>query len=527
MCSDKIWRIGCLSVILFACQLRQSPALKLSKDTAVPFLSVSATRALLNSWGSDGIHLATVLEHYARSSDSLKLKAACFLLKNVGDHYFVDVPHVYDSLLAKQSRSPLSGDLLNKALDSISREHSNTVLSYIPDYKAVTAEMLIENIDYAFLAWQLPWARKLSFDDFCTYILPYKVGVEKPVRWRKKCYDQLRPIIDSLPANASRQSACAAINNGLAWFKFQWPFRYPTVMDFNQLEAVKMGNCEDATTLTLYAMRAAGVPATFDFTTQWANRSYGHSWNTVLYENGNFVSFQGTESNPGESKIEYDPKEDWTFSRAKIFRRTFTKSGSNAALFQISRDQIPAVFHDEFYIDVTASIVPTSNIDIPLLHSGWTTDPEFGYLCVFNNENWVPVSWGFVNRGVASFKNVGQNSLYIVACYNNGHLEYASLPFSIDAKGALQSYKAGLPGADTLLLQRKYPYNNSNLVKEHDLYELQYWDNGWRTLDTVTARSNYVAFSHLPVKALYIMHDLTRGKQERPFSIEQKEQRFW
>jgi len=519
----KSWRIGCLSVILFACQSRQIKDSDLHKDTVGPILTVSATRTLLDSLGSDGSRLAPVLDHYAQPGDSLKLKAACFLLQNIVDHYYVDVPEAYDSLLERQSQSALTGNLLNKVLDSLSIRHHNTMLAYTPDYKVVTAEMLIENIDYAFLAWQLPWAKELSFDDFCTYILPYKVGTEKPVRWRKKCYDQLKHVIDSLPADASRQVVCSAINNTLSWFKFQWPFRYPSVMDFDQLAAVKMGNCEDATTLTVYAMRAAGVPATFDFTTQWANRNYGHSWNTVLYENGSFVSFQGTETNPGESKIEYDPREDYTFSRAKVFRRTFVKSGTNTALLQIAGNAVPSIFQDEFYIDITASIVPTSDIEIPLLQTG----SEVAYLCVFNNESWAPVSWGFVNRGVAGFKNVGQNSLYIVAVNNNGRLEYGSLPFSVDADGNLKIYQAGAAGTDTLLFQKKYPYNNSNLVKKHDLYQLQYWNNGWQTLDTVTARDNYVAFSHLPDNALFIMHDLTRGKQERPFSVEQKQQRFW
>ena len=40
----------------------------------------------------------------------------------------------------------------------------------------ITAEYLIDNIDRAFDNWQKrPWNRSLSFEDFCEYLLPYRV----------------------------------------------------------------------------------------------------------------------------------------------------------------------------------------------------------------------------------------------------------------------------------------------------------------------------------------------------------------
>ena len=54
------------------------------------------------------------------------------------------------------------------------------------DCHAIKAEYLIENIDLAFAAWQKrPWRHSLSFDEFCEWILPYRIGDEPLENWRK------------------------------------------------------------------------------------------------------------------------------------------------------------------------------------------------------------------------------------------------------------------------------------------------------------------------------------------------------
>ena len=54
------------------------------------------------------------------------------------------------------------------------------------DCHVIKAEYLIENIDLAFAAWQKrPWRHSLSFDEFCEWILPYRIGDEPLENWRK------------------------------------------------------------------------------------------------------------------------------------------------------------------------------------------------------------------------------------------------------------------------------------------------------------------------------------------------------
>jgi hypothetical protein len=484
---------------------------------------------ILSELGEAKTGFTQVIEHYSKPEDSLKREAAYFLIRNMEGHYYLEPPYLqhYNEVLQTYKQNGRKDDYLNKSFDSLNQLFLTAAPSPIPDYKALTPELLIENIDYAFKAWQYPWAKSLSFTEFCEYLLPYKVQTEKPVPWRKDLYNRLQHVLDSLPPTTDRRTVCTVVNDQLRWFKFKWPFMYPVSLDYYSMLSAGIGKCLDATTLTVYAMRVAGIPAAVDFTTQWGNRNFGHSWNSVMYEDGHFVSFQGTESNPGEAKIEYDPKEDWTFKRAKIFRKTFMNSGHNELLRSESKYPVPAMFSDDFYRDVTAAFVPVADIDLPVNKASRGSQEKFMYLCAFNNENWIPIDWGTADDNSVSFKNVGRSILYIAADYVASNLLFATPPFSVSANGEVKTYIADTTVRTSVRLTCKYPYNLSNLVKINDQYELSYWDNGWQSLGTKQATEKYLVFDNVPDNALLKLHDVSRGKQERPFIVVDNQQVFW
>ena len=43
-----------------------------------------------------------------------------------------------------------------------------------------------------------PWSKYYSFEDFCEYILAYRIEDEPLESWRRKYYDRYMPILDSL-----------------------------------------------------------------------------------------------------------------------------------------------------------------------------------------------------------------------------------------------------------------------------------------------------------------------------------------
>ena len=146
--------------------------------------------------GKNRSEIEKVLEHYGKNlSDSLKLKAAKFLIENMDCYSFVTSKglrayyHTLDSIFS-----------LNNQWDEISKEQE-TLLSQlkkpnpfyfdsIPDLQYVSADFLIDNIDRAFEAWKSPFAKDMSFDDFCEYLLPYKANAsDYPDYWRAYYYN--------------------------------------------------------------------------------------------------------------------------------------------------------------------------------------------------------------------------------------------------------------------------------------------------------------------------------------------------
>lgn len=66
---------------------------------------------------------------------------------------------------------------------------------------------------------------------------------------------------------------------------------------------------------------------------------------------------------------------------------------------------------------------------------------------------------------------------------------------------------------------RFYPPNDGNSVEPGDTYKLFYWDDGWKSRwKKRKAKGEVLTFKHAPANALFILRDLTKGKDERIFT---------
>lgn len=148
---------------------------------------------VLDFAGDNSGELKQVLSHYERQGDGLKLKAARFLIANMEDKYAYDIPDwgaIHDTLRAIKR----TGRGENRW-----KQINYKILPKVYDAQVMTADYLIENIDLAFDAWrQRPWGRHYSFEDFCEYILPYRIGDEPLERWRKEYMERSVFLLDSL-----------------------------------------------------------------------------------------------------------------------------------------------------------------------------------------------------------------------------------------------------------------------------------------------------------------------------------------
>lgn len=89
---------------------------------------------------------------------------------------------------------------------------------------------------------------------------------------------------------------------------------------------------------------------------------------------------------------------------------------------------------------------------------------------------------------------------------------------------------AGLDlGAPACISQIRYiPRNDDNNIRIGDTYELVFWEQGkWTSLGTKVADKEWLEFDDCPVDALFMLHNHSRGKEERIFTYENGRQVWW
>lgn len=71
------------------------------------------------------------------------------------------------------------------------------------------------------------------------------------------------------------------------------------------------------------------------------------------------------------------------------------------------------------------------------------------------------------------------------------------------------------------------PRTDANDIEIGDEYELLYWDDQWKSLGKKKAETNTIIFDDVPQNALLWLRDLTKGREERPFTYSEGRQIWW
>lgn len=171
------------------------------------------------------------------------------------------------------------------------RKGFDFLLEHMPasDRENLSVELLLENIDYAYRAWQeAPWHEQISEGIFLNEILPYANINERRDRWRKDFYERFRPWI----AEAKSPSEAAAILNQKLFLEVGviYSTQRPKA-DQSPYESIEAGmaSCTGLSLLLIDACRAVGVPARFVGTPLWADGSGNHSWVEVWDQGWHFT----------------------------------------------------------------------------------------------------------------------------------------------------------------------------------------------------------------------------------------------
>jgi hypothetical protein len=490
----------------------------------------------------DGTHnkkeLLKVIDHYKSAGDSLKLMAVYYLIKNMDDQYHYSGPLVeqyhqlfrYVDSLEKQQVNP------RDAWDNIpasDRDIAATIPdTRIKDIDVIKADFLISNINDAFTAWRYPWAKHLTFGQFCKYILPYKLKNEPIANWRQLMLAKFKWVADSLKNEEDAKRVVCLINNDLQkWFYISPKFSYPYDLNINDLLTIKVGRCDEATQLTAYALRAMGIPVTLDFSLLWANKKGGHAWNSLLTGKTPII-FMGTESNPGYEKIQNSGYGTWGAlsmerKRAKILRYCYPKQ-VNAINKDENNLNVPSAFLNKHIEDVTSQFIPVSTVSFECKNPALLAGHSFSYLCVFNDRKWKPVAWNSVTKkNSICFENMGRDIVYLPAVYKDNNIFPIHPPLLLTKSGALRQLEADETKLDTIIITRKYPEDAGNAIFPGKNYEVYYWKNEWISMGQQFAKTNYLIYPNAPGNALFYVRNLDEGFQERIFTFENGKQIWW
>jgi hypothetical protein len=469
------------------------------------------------------IKFAKAFEYYKRPEDSLKLRALNFILDNLDEQYYYSSANLetYKNILLDGQQRSVSR--VQAIYDSLSKKSKQPKLKVIRDRDQITSEYLIDNIDQAFKAWNKPWSKEITFDEFCNYILPYKSADEQPGLWRKDLAKYYERVIDSSGKNVNPIIAVNQINRELAtWYTVSLTYNFPTDIGFDIARVVKTGSCDNSSKMALYAMRGMGLPVALDYVPQWANRSGNHSWNALVYKK-NVYTFNAAEGSIGSHKVEFIGVGRMKYKRAKVFRRTFAKNPQSLYFINNGEEDIPKMFQNTKYRDVTDQYIPTSNIVV----KAEGDKRRFGYLCVFDNEGWFPVQWGEIKSNKILFPMMGRDVLYLPTIYSQGDVVSIADPLILQKDGEIKTLNADVNRKVRLSLKKKYPDDESNNIKVGDEYELFYWKNEWISLGGKVAKDTVLIFDAAPSNALFWLRDLTEGTQERIFTYEKGQQIWW
>lgn len=387
----------------------------------------------LSQAGSNRGELFRVLAHYEEEEDSLKLRAAQFLLENMAwkayatgrvvEEYFAFMDSVFRTGHKSEEELPLIYGQYERQARYLKEK---PVIAL--DARTLTADYLIRNIDEAFAVWHRPWNCHLSFDEFCEWILPYRVSGEVPEEWRTLYRERFEPLLQSDTIRTARQ-ACTVINNELMKYSICIPERsvLPVTLPSRLLMNIKFGLCGDYANLAVFAMRSAGIPVGIETVPYWGRGNGRHTFNVVYDNDSTFHDFSGAEQNPDEHLIRF------RHEMPKVYRSTFGKQPSSLAM-QRGTEDVPDFFKNPCLEDVTGNypFIEARDITVPVRRH---SDRKFAYLCVYHPEEWIPVAWGRRQGDSVRFQNVCPNIVYHPALYADGKLQLTGHPFLLDTLG--------------------------------------------------------------------------------------------
>jgi hypothetical protein len=451
----------------------------------------------------------TARQHYRAQGDTLKLKALAFLEDNIDVHDALKCYYT-DSLGRKIDFNELSYPNYNASKEALNALQLKLYTEKIEDKSVLTAENLIEIINRSFENWQREWNKNLSFDDFCDYLLPYKVQNEPIENWYHIFENKFSYLSNNL---SSPSEICKNVNANLkTWFFSSWAYEKrdaPFCLSPSQLLFRQEGHCQDMCNLSVYALRSLGVACSIDFTPAWATSSFNHWWCSFIDENGKHRAFEGTTGNAENFVIFREP--------GKVFRLGYRKQNSALAA-KISKSEIPkGHLQMENIIDVTNEYWRTTSIKCAINNK---VKSDIAYLAIFNAMQWKPVDWAKISNDTATFSKLAVGVVYLPMNYENGKTSSSGFPVLINSDKTTKTLKINKQELINITVTEAAQYLFYRIGKKYTFF---FWDGKWVNAGTKTATVDKIlTFNNIPSNTVYLLVPEYSQRKDRIFTVNEK-----
>lgn len=347
--------------------------------------------------------------------DSIKTNAVQYLQRYSTYHYGVKRTIKDIETVRAIQKLGMSDDDYSRLLDSAGIEFVED--RPIMDDEALTADFLRENVELAFDSWKRPWAKEVSFEDFCKYILPYRNSDEELHHWRKFFKDKYEGmILDSLGTTSDIRQVSEFLLNQLRKEIEYGPrtgklTQKPLTVD--EMQTLHWMGCLGCAHYVTLAMRACGIPCQM-ITAFWRFTECPHT----------SVMIPAVGFNSRAFRIGIGDKETLLMGEPKDTMATLATWGTcyevNEELAEMLDDFKQGGMKDEAKRlmalpltreDRTADMCTVyKDLWFPVPDS--LQEMKHLFLCRFYQWKWLPVRAGTIEGGSVHFRNASIRQLY-------------------------------------------------------------------------------------------------------------------
>lgn len=315
------------------------------------------------------------------------------------------------------------------------------------DVRLLSFDILVDNVNLAVDTWRSrPWAKHYSFEDFCEYVLPYRIGDEPLENWRQSYLDRYSAVYDSLCRDM--KDPVEAAHKMLTYVREQRvrtlpELSYPNLGALYLLEN-RLGYCRDHCDLAIYVLRALGIPVATDFYRESPSYNSRHFWTAVID-----TLHRVREFNLGESPATWENPVQR--KKGKVYRQTFSPQ-----ITTHDKTGIDPFFTNRFIKDVSEEYGFNDSIIINSTHG-----EDALYLSVYSHGEYKAIVMAKTVNGAATFRNLESDILYFPTAYISRKQQAISYPISTGPANHIYNYSDDQTEDAEII--RKYPYQKSRL----------------------------------------------------------------